>query len=256
MRRSLVVVQRPASTDWSTWRVLRLTLRIVPGPTTSVVAQVGDRHRARCRPTRGARSSRGRGRPSARRPRAAAGRRRASARRRTCRASRPSNSWARALLTRNSSRPSRGQRDRAVVVVPDEALRVHGPEPLGERPVVEPRLVAVRRRTERQRAGQHDRAERRGGQPGPERQPLEPQEDDAHDRQRDAEDHRRPAAQRDDRRHDEHQQHGPREEREAAAGGARPRGEQRRRARTAARLRHRASAAATDPPRRTAAAPS
>ena len=116
--------------------------------------------------------------------------------------------------------------DRAVVLVPGEADRVIGPDPLGERLVVEPRLAAVGDRGQRQRAGQRHAEQRGHAQAGPQRQPLEPQEADGERGDRRAEQQRPRTAERDDGRDDEHEQPDEREERvPAGAAASRPAGE-------------------------------
>ena len=114
--------------------------------------------------------------------------------------------------------------DVAVGVVPVELDRVVGTEALGERLVVEPRLLAVRRARQRQRAGQRQRQHRRDPEPRPQRQPLEPEEADGQ-RGQDEPEHDRPRpADRDDRRGDEDEQQREREEL-VAAGPVAPRPE-------------------------------
>ena len=106
--------------------------------------------------------------------------------------------------------------DRAVALRPREPHRVVGTEALGERAVVEPRLAAVGHRRQRQRAGQRDREQRGDAEPGPQRQPLQPQEADRQRREREPEQQRPRAAERHDRRGDDDDQHGERDERVAA----------------------------------------
>ncbi len=119
-------------------------------------------------------------------------------------------------------------RDVAVRVVPVELDRVVGAEALRERLVVEPRLLAVRRARERERAGERQRRHRRDPQPGPQRQPLEPEEADGQRGQDQPEHHRPRAADRHDRRGDEHEQQREREELvPARAVPPRPEGQQR-----------------------------
>ena len=118
-------------------------------------------------------------------------------------------------------------RDRAVGRLPVEAHRRRRAEPLGERAVVEPRVVAVGRQAQRQRAGERDPAQHRDPDARPQRQPLEPQEADRQRGDRAAEPERARRPDRGDRGDDEDQQRGEPDEREAARVGARPRGEQR-----------------------------
>ena len=119
--------------------------------------------------------------------------------------------------------------DRPVALVPGEADRVVRPEPLGERLVVEPRLAAIGHRRQRQRAGQRDAEQERDPEPGPQREPLQPQEADRQRRDPHAEQQRARAAERDDGRDDRDQQAHQRQEQVAAAARARPAGEQGRR---------------------------
>ena len=109
-------------------------------------------------------------------------------------------------------------RDRPVALLPREAHRVVGAEALGERAVVEPRLAAIGQRGDRQRAQQRHREQPGDAEPGPEREPLQPQEarrSARRARARAAADAAGPA-QRDDRRGDDDQQHGQRDDRIAA----------------------------------------
>ena len=82
-----------------------------------------------------------------------------------------------ARTTRMTSLPSRGQVDRPVALVHEKRTGSSGPEALGERAVVEPRLAAVGGRRDRQRArAARPRAAPATPEPGPQRQPLQPQE--------------------------------------------------------------------------------
>ena len=124
--------------------------------------------------------------------------------------------------------------ERPVAVAPVERERVVGPEALGERLVVEPRLLAVGRRRERQRPHDRQRQHRRDPRARLERQPLEPQEADGERGQHGAEHDRLRAAERDERRGHQRQQQRQRQERVAAPALARPERQQRRGRRTAA----------------------
>ena len=118
--------------------------------------------------------------------------------------------------------------DRPVLLRPGEPHRIVGPEVLGERLVVEPRLAAVGDGRQRERAGERDAEQQRDAEPRPQRQPLQPQEAHGQRGDRDAEHQRPRAAERDDRRHDGHEQRHQRQERVAAAARARPARDQRR----------------------------
>ncbi len=116
-----------------------------------------------------------------------------------------------------------------VAVAPVEADGVLGPEALGERLVVEPRLAAVGGGGQRQRAREREPDQRGDAEPGPQRQPLEPQEADRQHGQRRAEQQRPRPAHRDHGRGGQHEQRGQRQERVAArAVRARPQREQTR----------------------------